>query len=85
MQEIDARGHEIGIHPGYNTYKHPQAMARFVQALRRVLNDLGIDQCQLGGRQHDLRWETPITARLWDDNELDYDSTLSFADPALIA
>ena len=80
LRAIYARGHEIGIHPGYNTYQHPEAMARSVATLRRVLDEEGIDQARLGGRQHFLRWTTPTTARLWDDNGLDYDSTLSFAD-----
>lgn len=80
LREIHARGHEIGLHPGYNTYQHPEAMTRSVQTLRRVLEEEGIDQPQLGGRQHYLRWQTPTTARLWDDNGLDYDSTLSYAD-----
>ena len=53
---------------------------RSVATLRRVLDDEGIDQPRLGGRQHYLRWETPTTARLWEDNGLDYDSTLSYAD-----
>ncbi|MCC7280007.1 MAG: hypothetical protein IT487_17040 [Chromatiaceae bacterium] len=29
LREIHARGHEIGIHPGYHTYRHPEALARF--------------------------------------------------------
>jgi len=64
LREIHARGHEIGFHPGYNTYRHPEAMARSVATLRRVLEEEGIDQPQLGGRQHYLRWETHTTARL---------------------
>lgn len=80
LRTIHTRGHEIGLHPGYNTYKHPEAMARSVATLRRVLEEEDIDQPILGGRQHYLRWETPTTARLWDDNGLAYDSTLSFAD-----
>lgn len=80
LREIHARGHEIGIHPGYNTYKHPEAMARSVLILRRVLEEEGIDQPQLGGRQHYLRWVSPTTARLLDENGLDYDATLSFVD-----
>ena len=55
-------------------------LATSVATLRRVLAAEGIDQPQLGGRQHFLRWETPTTARLWDDQGLDDDSTLSFAD-----
>jgi len=70
LRDIHARGYEIGIHPGYNTYCHPEAMARSVTTLRRVLDEEGIRQPLLGGRQHYLRWETPTTARLWGDNEL---------------
>ncbi|MEA1048991.1 hypothetical protein U5801_04080 [Lamprobacter modestohalophilus] len=55
-------------------------MSHSVQTLRRVPDDEGIDQPSLGGRQHFLRWETSATARLWDANGLDYDSTLSYAD-----
>jgi peptidoglycan/xylan/chitin deacetylase (PgdA/CDA1 family) len=80
LREIYARGHEIGIHPGYNTYRHPAAMRGSVATLRHVLTEEGIIQPRLGGRQHYLRWQTPTTARLWDENGLDYDSTLSFAD-----
>ncbi len=80
LREIHARGHEIGIHPGYHTYRHPEALTQSVVSLRRVLAEEAIDQSQLGGRQHYLRWATPITARLWDDNSLSYDSTLSYAE-----
>ena len=80
MREIHARGHEIGIHPGYNTYRHPKNMVRSVRRLREALDDAGIAQTQMGGRQHFLRWETPTTARLWDTHELHYDTTLSYAD-----
>jgi hypothetical protein len=80
MREIHMRGHEIGIHPGYHTYRHTENMARSVQRLREALDDAGIVQTQMGGRQHYLRWEMPTTARLWDAHELDYDTTLSYAD-----
>ncbi|MFP3982441.1 MAG: polysaccharide deacetylase family protein [Desulfurivibrionaceae bacterium] len=80
IREIHGRGHEIGLHPGYNTYQHPGAMTRSVETLHRVLTEEGIKQEDLGGRQHFLRWKTPTTARLWDDNGLNYDSTLGYAD-----
>ncbi len=80
LRHIHTRGHEIGIHPGYNTYRHPEALYRSVKTLRRVLDEEGINQSILGGRQHYLRWETPTTARLCDDNGLHYDTTLSYAD-----
>ena len=55
LREIHARGHQIGIHPGYNTYRHPEAIARSVTTLRRVLDEEDIEQPLLGGRQLYLR------------------------------
>ena len=80
LREIHKRGHEIGIHPGYKSYKHSFEIVRSLKTLRRVLNEERIAQPLLGGRQHFLRWETPTTACLWDDNGMEYDSTLSYAD-----
>ena len=80
MREINERGHEIGIHPGYNTYLHPDVMSQSIASLRRVMFEEGFDQTDLGGRQHFLRWSTPTTARLLDNNGLVYDTTLSYAD-----
>ena len=80
LRTIHARGHEIGIHPGYHTYKHPAAFASAVNTLRRALAAQGIEQDGLGGRQHYLRWQTSFTARLWEENGLTYDTTLTYAD-----
>jgi hypothetical protein len=80
LKEIHLRGHEIGLHPGYNTYRHPDAMSRSATTLRRVMAEEGIEQELIGGRQHYLRWETRKTPRLFDENGLDYDSTLTYAD-----
>ena len=80
IHEMHERGHEIGIHPGYNTFQHPEAMAKSVARMKMVINKQGIDQPLLGGRQHFLRWKTPETMRLWHDYGLSYDSTLSYAD-----
>jgi hypothetical protein len=80
LRTIHARGHEIGIHPGYHTYKHPAAFASAVNTLRRVLAEQAIEQKGLGGRQHYLRWQSSFTARLWEENGLTYDTTLTYAD-----
>ena len=80
LREIHGRGHGIGIHPSYRTYRYPEAFHRAVGRLREVLAEEGIESEAMGGRQHFLRWETPTTAGLWEAAGLDYDSTLSFAD-----
>ncbi|MFD2270350.1 polysaccharide deacetylase family protein [Undibacterium arcticum] len=82
MRSVHARGHEIGIHPGYDTYKNPAKFAQSVSKLRRIMEEEGIKQDVLGGRQHYLRWETPTTAQLWEANGLTYDTTLSYAERA---
>ena len=78
LRLVHARGHLIGIHPGYNTYRHPEAFARSVTALRRAMDQEGIRQDELGGRHHYLRWDVGTTPRLWEANALTYDSTLSY-------
>ncbi len=82
LRRIYERGHKIGFHPSYNTYNDKEQFCREADNLRRVLDEEGIREDCLGGRQHYLRWETPITARLWEAAGLDYDSTLAFADHA---
>jgi len=80
MRRIHERGHEIGLHPSYNTYQHPQMIAVEAQRLRKIAAEEGIEQAQWGGRMHYLRWEQPTTLRAWADAGMDYDSTLSYAD-----
>lgn len=79
LRAIHARGHLIGFHPGYNTYRHPAVFAQSLATLRRAMAEEGIRQDELGGRQHYLRWDVRTTPRLWAANDLSYDSTLSYA------
>jgi len=80
LRHIHARGHEIGLHPSYNTYRDPTQMAKEFEILKHTCESEGIEQSVWGGRQHFLRWETPTTFRNWEAAGLDYDSTLSYAD-----
>lgn len=82
FNEIAERGHEIGIHPGYETYNNPLNFKKSINALRRVLHEEAINQIEIGGRHHFLRWDVSKTPQLWEENKLTYDSTLSFADIA---
>ena len=80
LRRIRDRGHEIGIHPTYSTYRAPERIREQLSRLREHCERLGIEQAEWGGRQHFLRWENPTTWQAWDDAGLDYDSTLGFAD-----
>lgn len=80
LREICYRGHEIGVHPGYETYTNADNFVLSVQTLKMVLKEEGIHQEKLGGRQHYLRWDTAKTGSLVELSSLDFDSSLSFAD-----
>ena len=80
MRRMHQRGHEIGLHPSYNTYQKPQLIKQEADRLRAVLQEEGIKQNEFGGRMHYLRWEHPTTLQAWNDAGMTYDSTLSYAD-----
>jgi peptidoglycan/xylan/chitin deacetylase (PgdA/CDA1 family) len=80
IRSIHDRGHEIGLHPSYQTYLDEKQLRLELENLLRVLGEENIKQEVIGGRQHYLRWETPTTARNWESAGLNYDSTLGYAD-----
>jgi hypothetical protein len=82
IRDINNRGHEIGLHPSYETYQNSQQTKVEFQKLLQVCEEEGFHQAQWGGRQHYLRWQVPITWRNWAEAGLNYDSTLSYADHA---
>jgi len=80
MRDVHARGHEIGLHPSYNTYRNPVKIVAEADRLRRVCGEEGILQHEWGGRMHYLRWKHPVTLRGWEAAGMTYDSTLGYAD-----
>ncbi len=80
MRRIHKRGHEIGLHPSYNTCHNPSAIASEAARLQRIATEEGIQQQEWGGRMHFLRWQWPTTAYGWEEAGFHYDSTLSYAD-----
>lgn len=80
LKNINSRGHEIGIHPSFSSYKDGERIKKDVHALRKVLKDNAMTTASLGGRQHYLRWAVPETWQYYEDAGLTYDTTLSFAD-----
>jgi hypothetical protein len=73
VQAVAAMGHEIGFHAGMGAYEDAQ---QFHSELSRV-RSVGIPVA--GGRQHYLRWTTPLTWRLWEQEGLAYDATLGYS------
>lgn len=73
VRVVAAMGHEIGFHAGIGAYEDAR---RFHSELSRV-KSTGIPVA--GGRQHYLRWKTPVTWRLWEQEGLTYDATLGYS------
>jgi peptidoglycan/xylan/chitin deacetylase (PgdA/CDA1 family) len=82
MRRIYDRGHEIGLHASYSTYKDPIQLKKEADKLRQVMEEEGIRQDEIGSRQHYLRWSTPETARHLEAAGIAYDTTLGYADHA---
>lgn len=80
LREVHARGHEIGLHPSYDTYLNSLKLKEEFHYLKKICNEEGIQQKNWGGRMHYLRWEHPTTLQAWEDAGLNYDTTLSYAD-----
>jgi len=80
MKKIHMRGHEIGLHPSYNSFQSPEIIQHEANRLRTIMQEEGIVQNVLGGRMHYLRWQHPTTLQAWNDADMTYDTTLGYAD-----
>lgn len=74
-KKIKKRGHHIGIHPTYDAYNNKEQFTKEKTELEKNLDTL-----ITFGREHFLRFEVPTTWQIWEDHNLTWDSTLSFAD-----
>ncbi|HKF45740.1 MAG TPA: polysaccharide deacetylase family protein [Terracidiphilus sp.] len=74
MDWARARGIEMGVHPGYDTYLAPERLRGEVELCRAALGET-----RIGGRQHYLRWN-PETWAYWESCGLAYDSSVGYAD-----
>lgn len=80
VRRVAERGHEVGLHPSYGSFRDPAQVRRELERLLAAADELGVGQDEWGGRQHFLRWEAPTTWRAWADAGLAYDSSLGYAD-----
>lgn len=69
------RGHIVGFHPSYNSYNDPVQWRLEKEHLEQIVG-ISIKE----GRQHFLRFEQPTTWQIWEENGMEMDSTLSYAD-----
>lgn len=72
---IKRRNHVIGFHPGFYTMDNPDLWKTEYEKLCRIT---GLKV--MHGRQHYLRFKAPFTWQIWNDNGLETDSTLGYAE-----
>lgn len=80
MRTIHLRGHQIGLHPSYDSYMDGTKIREEFSRLLEVAKRENIVQHEWGSRQHYLRWAAPTTWRLLAEAGISHDSTLCFAD-----
>ncbi len=74
IEDLTARGCEMGLHPAYDTFGSAQRLDEELTKLRQIVGDGPI-----GGRTHYLLWN-PDTWLAWEKAGLAYDSTLGYHD-----
>jgi hypothetical protein len=77
---VHRRGHEVGLHASFHSYRDPARTRDELDRLRAVAEAQGVRQEQWGGRQHYLRWDNPVTWANWSAAGLNYDMTLAYHD-----
>ena len=73
--KVKRRGHFLGYHPSYNAHNNYEL---FIKDKKKIENI--IEQKLSFGRQHFLRFEIPTTWQIWNDADMEWDSSLSYAD-----
>ena len=75
LQRIRNRNHIIGFHPGFNTIDNPVI---WKEQYDKLCDAAGFKLTV--GRQHYLRFKVPYTWQIWEDNGLEIDSTMGYAE-----
>lgn len=75
IDEVKSRGHIIGFHPSFNAYKDSLQWRKEKEQLEEILGQ-NVNE----GRQHYLRFEAPVTWNIWEENNMQRDLTLSYAE-----
>lgn len=78
LKKINDRGHKIGLHPSYHTFKNVTTMKKELNRLIDACSKEKIYQDNWEVRMHYLRWNHPITLRILNDIGFSYDSSLGF-------
>jgi len=75
IKKIKKRGHIIGFHGSYASYNNYQQWRKEKELLESVYQGEITE-----GRQHFLRFEVPITWQIWEDNNMQIESTCAYVE-----
>ena len=74
VDQIINRGHMIGFHPGYQTFRDSKSFAS--KKSLELLTRTTLTQ----GRQHVIRYDCAVTPRIWSESGMRSDFTLFYPD-----
>lgn len=80
LRSILQRGHEVGVHGSYNSYRSGSQIKFEREKLNNALTKAGVSYQVEGSRQHYLRWDLSKTPDYLDEAGYTYDTTGSYAD-----
>jgi hypothetical protein len=80
LGRIRGRGHEIGVHAGYRSFRDPEALRADKSTLAEAAERAGVQVGAPGGRHHYLRWDPAHSPRSWEQAGLVYNSSVGFAE-----
>jgi peptidoglycan/xylan/chitin deacetylase (PgdA/CDA1 family) len=74
VRNIKKRGHFIGFHPSYYAYNLPE---QFEKEKLEIEKNLSVNI--KFGREHYLRFDVPKTWQIWEDNNMEWGSTMNYS------
>jgi hypothetical protein len=80
LKSLSDRGHQIGMHGSYTTYRNAALMKRERMSLIDACRSAGAAAAVRGNRQHYLRWDAGQTADHLEHAGFTYDSSGGYAD-----
>lgn len=80
LKSMSDRGHQIGMHGSYHTYRNAALLQRERMSLIDACRIAGADAGVIGNRQHYLRWDAGQTADHLEHAGFTYDSTGGYPD-----
>jgi len=73
-KKIIDRGHFLGYHPSYDAYNNYELFVNDKEKMENI-----IKQKLTFGRQHYLRFEVPTTWQIWEEAEMEWESTIGYS------